>query len=174
MSGRHYPRIADSSRIKPASGGKCCVCGAEATHSVWVQVSYMRGDDEGKFKTCTDHKDAAGLVLEHGLAAQKSEQQAAAVALASKVRCPHCPRLLKPAGLQDHIAAVHASPNFDRDLSNDLWAWLRGFTKCEDCNGSGYSGEVIPGSDFQPPESVPCSSCGASGMWQVSAEGAAA
>ena len=37
--------------------------------------------------------------------------------------------------------------------------------KCEDCDGTGYTGEMIPGSEFQPPEPVGCTSCRLTGWW---------
>lgn len=37
--------------------------------------------------------------------------------------------------------------------------------KCEDCDGTGYTGEMIPGSEFQPPEPVGCTSCRFTGWW---------
>lgn len=37
--------------------------------------------------------------------------------------------------------------------------------KCEDCDGTGYTGEMIPGSEFQPPEPVGCTSCNFTGWW---------
>lgn len=37
--------------------------------------------------------------------------------------------------------------------------------KCEDCDGTGYTGEMIPGSEFQPPEPVGCTSCRSTGWW---------
>lgn len=37
--------------------------------------------------------------------------------------------------------------------------------KCEDCGGTGYTGEMIPGGDFQPPEPVGCASCNFTGWW---------
>ena len=37
--------------------------------------------------------------------------------------------------------------------------------KCEDCGGTGYTGDMIPGSEFQPPEPVGCTSCNFTGWW---------
>ena len=37
--------------------------------------------------------------------------------------------------------------------------------KCEDCDGTGYTGDMIPGSEFQPPEPVGCTSCRFTGWW---------
>lgn len=37
--------------------------------------------------------------------------------------------------------------------------------KCEDCDGTGYTGDIIPGSEFQPPEPVGCTSCNFTGWW---------
>jgi len=51
---RKYPRIAHVTRIK----GKrpCTLCSAPAQKRVWVQISYMRGDDEEAF-VCEPHWD---------------------------------------------------------------------------------------------------------------------
>lgn len=37
--------------------------------------------------------------------------------------------------------------------------------KCEDCDGTGYTGEMIPGGEFQPPEPIGCTSCNFTGWW---------
>lgn len=77
MSGKHYPRIGtcrdmrqkwdaqrkqhpkDKSRLRP-----CRACGEPGTHSVFVQVSWFRGEDEGPFNACLAHRnDATGLLL---------------------------------------------------------------------------------------------------------------
>lgn len=63
---------------------------------------------------------------------------------------------------------VYEDEQFDRELNNDLWAWLRGFAKCEDCDGKGFTGEWWPGTEFQPPEPVECSTCNGSGQVQIS------
>lgn len=74
MSRQTYPRIVDSThkpkwdklRVqhpKNAHHWQCCACPAPATHLVFVQVNWFRGDDEGPFKACADHKrDAAALL----------------------------------------------------------------------------------------------------------------
>ncbi|MEJ8837798.1 hypothetical protein [Ramlibacter sp. AN1133] len=42
-----------------------------------------------------------------------------------------------------------------------------GFSMCENCDGAGTTGCVIPGSDFQPPEGERCGSCGGSGRCEL-------
>jgi len=70
---RVYPRIDDAApkpqweraRIKNPKniGPVCCVFQAPATHRVFVEVSIFRGDDEGPFNTCKDHRRDADSVL---------------------------------------------------------------------------------------------------------------
>lgn len=75
MSSRRYPRVVDAAfqfkwRDQRAKAGKkfvehhlCVVCGAPATHKVFVQVNWFRGDDEGPFKACADHKQDGYALL---------------------------------------------------------------------------------------------------------------
>jgi hypothetical protein len=42
----------------------CCVCSAPATHKTWIQVNWFRGDDEGPFKTCKDHRNSTTEILQ--------------------------------------------------------------------------------------------------------------
>ena len=58
--------------------------------------------------------------------------------------------------LRAAIAALQASP---------LPEGVKARFKCEDCDGTGYTGEMIPGSEFQPPEPVGCTSCRFTGWW---------
>lgn len=77
MSSRIYPRIDSArdmrkkwdARRKQHPNDKtgkhpCRVCGEPGTHAVWVQVNWFRGEDEGPFDACMDHRnDAHGLLL---------------------------------------------------------------------------------------------------------------
>jgi hypothetical protein len=74
MTAREYPRIVDAThkpkwaklRIqhpKNAPDWTCCCCPAPATHSVYVQVDWFRGNDEGPFKACKTHKGDALALL---------------------------------------------------------------------------------------------------------------
>lgn len=49
---------------KPSSQMLCCVCNQPATHRVFVQVNWFRGDDEGPFKACKAHKEEAQALLD--------------------------------------------------------------------------------------------------------------
>lgn len=72
---RDYPRIKDARlqfkwRDQRAKAGKkfvehhlCVACGEPATHKVFVQVNWFRGDDEGPFKACQDHKQDGAALL---------------------------------------------------------------------------------------------------------------
>lgn len=56
-------------------------------------------------------------------------------------------------------------------IARDKLLWFihgaaAGFVMCEDCDGTGSTGEVHPGSEFQPPERERCPSCGGSGRWK--------
>lgn len=42
---------------------QCCLCGAPADYQVWIEVNWFRGDDEGPFKACKDHKSDARALL---------------------------------------------------------------------------------------------------------------
>ena len=46
-----YPRCVESQKRTRNRDAKCLLCGALATRHAWVQVSYMRGDDE-RFWVC--------------------------------------------------------------------------------------------------------------------------
>lgn len=85
-SGRVYPRIGEAThkpkwaklRIqhpKNAAAWQCSVCAGPATHLVFVEVDWFRGNDEGPFKTCRDHKGAAVELLSARTAIAKAEQQ---------------------------------------------------------------------------------------------------
>lgn len=69
MAKPEFPRVQQSKRERkwidqgPNKGPKCRVCGAKATHSSFVQVNWFRGDDEGPFKACDDHKTDAHNLL---------------------------------------------------------------------------------------------------------------
>ena len=69
-----YPRIGDVRSIvakqarRPLQHKKtCAVCGAEATHEVWIQVSWFRGDDESTY-ACGEHRQDARLLNSQGAA----------------------------------------------------------------------------------------------------------
>jgi hypothetical protein len=79
-----YPRVMDSTFVprwgklaaqhpKQAHHYACSVCGAVATHKVFVQVSWFRGDDEGPFKACREHKTAAQELLDRAASQQITE-----------------------------------------------------------------------------------------------------
>lgn len=58
---RQYPAVVDMRRQRKwidmgaGKGPKCCVCGAKATHSPFVEVNLFRGDDMGPYKACALH-----------------------------------------------------------------------------------------------------------------------
>jgi hypothetical protein len=57
MSKHHYPRY-DSRRKMPPNTPKTCEvagCGEKAKWQVFVQVSYMRGDDDD-YRVCEAHR----------------------------------------------------------------------------------------------------------------------
>lgn len=62
---------------RPARDKKrCSACGAVATSAHWVEVSWMRGDDEGPVYACREHKNAPALLagwLPPALAARSQE-----------------------------------------------------------------------------------------------------
>lgn len=70
-----YPRIVDARYMakwvklraqqprQHANTWLCRACGGPATHSVFVQVDWFRGNDAGPFKACKEHKEAAELLL---------------------------------------------------------------------------------------------------------------
>lgn len=62
-----YPRAEPQHKPlwvkKPTPGLVCCVCQAPATHQVWVEVDWFRGNDEGPFKSCKQHKDDPKALL---------------------------------------------------------------------------------------------------------------
>lgn len=66
---REYPRVEETRHqpkwvaMGPNKGPKCCVCGAKAVASPWVQVNWFRGEDEGPFKACKEHKSDAQALL---------------------------------------------------------------------------------------------------------------
>lgn len=45
--------------------------------------------------------------------------------------------------------------------------------ECEDCGGTGVTGNEYPGSDFEPPEPEYCPSCEGSGKWRITPDSAA-
>jgi hypothetical protein len=69
-SKRTYPRIGESGLLPVAP--RCDVCGAVATNWVFVQVSYMRGDDVHKHACAEHRKDAAALL---GIATTSGDRQ---------------------------------------------------------------------------------------------------
>ena len=57
--GAKYPRIGSSAfDAKHSSRCKCRACDRPAHGYVWVQVTYMRGDDE-KYMVCKEHHTLA-------------------------------------------------------------------------------------------------------------------
>lgn len=56
---RRPPGKPRASTIPP-----CRACGAPATHRVWVEVNWFRGDDEGPFNACKLHKESAAELLD--------------------------------------------------------------------------------------------------------------
>lgn len=56
---RAEPRLQQNWVNKPSPTLVCCVCKAPATHKVWVEVDWFRGNDEGPYKACKAHKDSA-------------------------------------------------------------------------------------------------------------------
>lgn len=65
MSGK-YPRCSDARKLelRPTQKPVCKLCGEPATHKVFVEVGWFRGDDEGPFKVCKSHRnDAVALLL---------------------------------------------------------------------------------------------------------------
>lgn len=72
---RDYPRVVDTRfqfkwRDQRAKAGKkfvehhlCVACDKPATHKVFVQVDWFRGNDEGPFKACQDHKQDGAALL---------------------------------------------------------------------------------------------------------------
>lgn len=56
--------------------------------------------------------------------------------------------------------------------SKDFYTFIHAaqseFVSCEDCNGTGHTDDYWPGSYFQPPEPVMCSTCGGSGRLHAS------
>ena len=57
---RTYPNISERNRLPIVP--LCCICGAVATWTVTVQVSWFRGEDEDR-KVCDEHRSAAADAL---------------------------------------------------------------------------------------------------------------
>ena len=57
MSNRHYPRYDSRRSLKPNTTLVCMAksCTKQARHRVFVQVSYMRGDDDD-YVVCDEHR----------------------------------------------------------------------------------------------------------------------
>ena len=51
---KKYPRISATNKFKTPPGTTCEYCDNKSTHNIWVEYSYMRGDDE-KYHVCEDH-----------------------------------------------------------------------------------------------------------------------
>ncbi len=58
MSKQRYPRLGHGPSAKPPAGQRCYCCAEPATQSLWVEWSYMRGDDEREF-VCGKHGSIA-------------------------------------------------------------------------------------------------------------------
>lgn len=59
MGRRRYPYYSGASKLKQKRNRpQCAACDAEATHRIWVQVSWFRGEDESEF-VCARHKSMA-------------------------------------------------------------------------------------------------------------------
>ena len=72
MSSRQYPRLGDAKNItekqkrRPINHKKRGIaCGQEATHAVWIQVDWFRGNDEGPVHACKDHRADQRLIDSH-------------------------------------------------------------------------------------------------------------
>lgn len=76
MACRQYPRIGEQrfrgdkwdKQRKRAPNDKnlirpCVVCSAPSTHEVFVEVNWFRGDDEGPFRTCKEHRNDLDAIL---------------------------------------------------------------------------------------------------------------
>lgn len=57
-----YPRKGHGRKVTPAAGALCCACHELATATVWVEFSYMRGDDEA-MPVCARHAGMAGSLF---------------------------------------------------------------------------------------------------------------
>lgn len=66
MSNRKYPRL-DSIRKKPPQK-LCACCGEPGVETVWVQWSYMRGEDE-PYAACHKHGQMARKQFDQFIAA---------------------------------------------------------------------------------------------------------
>jgi len=63
---RRYPCIGSGPDVRPPKGQACENCGDKATRGVWIEYTYMRGDDERTWvcEACNTraHKNCAGFV----------------------------------------------------------------------------------------------------------------
>jgi hypothetical protein len=62
MRNAKYPRLGEYRDPKPASGRKCSICGAAPAGFQFVQIGYMRGDDESS--PCCKRTECKAAVLE--------------------------------------------------------------------------------------------------------------
>jgi hypothetical protein len=53
---RQHPN--DKNLIRP-----CVVCGLPSSHEVFIEVNWFRGDDEGPYRTCRDHRNDLDAIL---------------------------------------------------------------------------------------------------------------
>lgn len=69
-----------------------------------------------------------------------------------------------PQWKSGHLGAID-SPGFDGTEYEGEPDVFDGSFPCEDCNGTGRSGDVrhFPAADMQPPEAEPCRNCGGAG-----------
>lgn len=83
---RRYPRIVESQKRGANRHAPCKLCGEIGTRIVWVQTTYMRGDDE-KYWLCEScwRKDQGDLE-KHEIAHRLMEADGAS---AGKVDAPH-------------------------------------------------------------------------------------
>ena len=58
MSRRKYPRLDRTGKYKNNKGKLCECCDEKVTAFVWVQFTYMRGEDE-KYDVCENHRRMA-------------------------------------------------------------------------------------------------------------------
>ena len=66
MAGKDYPKIGSDSQLprpKGATFPRCCVCGAQAKHKVWIELNWFRGDDDGPHRICSTKAHTASDIL---------------------------------------------------------------------------------------------------------------
>lgn len=81
MSRRQYPRLGHGPKERPEPQHRCCACDSPAVSSLWIEWSYMRGEDEREF-VCARHGSMAGSQFNRFMADMKAN--AARLAKAEK------------------------------------------------------------------------------------------